>query len=173
MTLTMMVSGRLPLAPQGQQADHPNIQVFDVKTLTLQFAAGARAPLCVGLNVTGACPGLERLRLRARLFDLVAPLVQTISRGSAPINAATCSGFLHHGLPLPSPMHGCVMRIAEMLAHGIITSTTRGSQGVGGTVVHAIEVGSIGKPLLVVDDLINNGVAAMGFEPVKIWKASC
>jgi hypothetical protein len=70
-------------------------------------------------------------------------------------------------------MHGCVMRIAEMLAHGIITSTTRGSQGVGGTVVHAIEVGSIGKPLLVVDDLINNGVAAMGFEPVKIWKASC
>jgi hypothetical protein len=27
----------------------------------------------------------------ARLFDSVAPLVQTISRGSAPISAATCS----------------------------------------------------------------------------------
>jgi hypothetical protein len=66
------------------------------------------------------------------LIDSVAPLVQTISRGSALISAATCSRDFSTTASASQPQ--AWLRLAGLpkcsRSHGIMASTTRGSHGV-------------------------------------------
>ena len=74
--------------------------------------------------------------LDARLFDSVAPLVQTISRGSAPISSATWTRAFSTLLRLPSPGMAAGCGIAKVLAqpgnHGVHNARVHRR---GGTVV--------------------------------------
>jgi hypothetical protein len=68
----------------------------------------------------------------ARLLDSVAPLVQTISRGSAPISAATWARAFSTASSASQPQ--AWLRDAGLpkcsRSQGIMASTTRGSTGV-------------------------------------------
>ena len=68
----------------------------------------------------------------ARLFDSVAPLVKTMSRGRAPISAATWPRACSTASRAAQPKGCCALDALpkRSVKYGSIAATTRGSHGV-------------------------------------------
>ena len=87
-------------------------------------------------DVPAVCGRRAASPLIARLFDSVAPLVNTTSRNRAPMSAATCSRALFDGLAgLPAERMIPARRVAEVLRekrqHGIEHARIDRSRRVG------------------------------------------